>query len=479
MFNRNFKILLGLALFAGMLILPAPAGMSDTAWRTAAVMVLLAAWWATEALPIPVTSLLPLLLFPALGVFDIGTAAAPYAHKVIFLLLGGFVLATALAKWGLHRRIALAILVKVGDHPAAIVAGFMGVTAFLSMWISNTATSIMMLPIALSVAGEVLKGLENDKKSSGFMICLLLGIAYSASIGGLGTPIGTPPNVLVIAALEKLNIDVSFLSWMMFGIPVVCVLVPVAWFVLTRWAYPFEVPSSDVQKLLQSELEKMGAMSSPEKRVAMVFLFVAASWVLRVPIQQNLEIFPWLTDHMIAVGGAVLMFMVPSGCKTEKGTALLDWETANKIPWGVLLLFGGGLSLAAAVKSSGLAVWLGSVLIGITALPLIVMILILVTFVIFLTELTSNTATTATLLPILGSLAIAAGIEPMLFFAPAALAASCAFMLPVATGPNAVIFASGKITIPQMAHAGFKLNLLAIAVITVLSYYLLPMIFMA
>jgi sodium-dependent dicarboxylate transporter 2/3/5 len=192
-----------------------------------------------------------------------------------------------------------------------------------------------------------------------------------------------------------------------------------------------------------------------------------------------LEIFPWLTDHMIAVGGAVLMFMVPSGCKTEKGTALLDWETANKIPWGVLLLFGGGLSLAAAVKSSGLAVWLGSVLIGITALPLIVMILILVTFVIFLTELTSNTATTATLLPILGSLAIAAGIEPMLFFAPAALAASCAFMLPVATGPNAVIFASGKITIPQMAHAGFKLNLLAIAVITVLSYYLLPMIFMA
>ena len=222
----------------------------------------------------------------------------------------------------------------------------------------------------------------------------------------------------------------------------------------------------------------MGAMSQPEKRTALVFSLVALSWILRVPVQQNFEIFLWLTDHMIAVGGAILMFMVPSGSKKEAGVALLDWETANKIPWGVLLLFGGGLSLAAAVKASGLSLWLGGVLLGITSLDLVFIILILVTFVIFLTELTSNTGTTATLLPILASLALAAGIEPMLFFAPAALAASCAFMLPVATGPNAVVFASGKVTIPQMVYAGFRLNLIAIVVITALSYYLVPLVFL-
>ena len=405
-------------------------------------------------------------------------------------------MATALARWGLHRRIALAILIKVGDRPAAIIGGFMGVSAFLSMWISNTATTIMMLPIALSVASEILKDTpegnktgENkespddkksgdDKRSGGFMVCLMLGIAYSASIGGLGTPIGTPPNILVIAALEKLNIEVSFLSWMIFGIPTVLILVPTAWLVLTKWAYPFKAASSGAQNILHEEYKKMGAMSQPEKRTALVFSLVALSWILRVPVQQNFEIFLWLTDHMIAVGGAILMFMVPSGSKKEAGVALLDWETANKIPWGVLLLFGGGLSLAAAVKASGLSLWLGGVLLGITSLDLVFIILILVTFVIFLTELTSNTGTTATLLPILASLALAAGIEPMLFFAPAALAASCAFMLPVATGPNAVVFASGKVTIPQMVYAGFRLNLIAIVVITALSYYLVPLVFL-
>ncbi len=372
----------------------------------------------------------------------------------------------------------------------------MGVSAFLSMWISNTATTIMMLPIALSIASEILKDTpegnktgENkespddkksgdDKRSGGFMVCLMLGIAYSASIGGLGTPIGTPPNILVIAALEKLNIEVSFLSWMIFGIPTVLILVPTAWLVLTKWAYPFKAASSGAQNILHEEYKKMGAMSQPEKRTALVFSLVALSWILRVPVQQNFEIFLWLTDHMIAVGGAILMFMVPSGSKKEAGVALLDWETANKIPWGVLLLFGGGLSLAAAVKASGLSLWLGGVLLGITSLDLVFIILILVTFVIFLTELTSNTGTTATLLPILASLALAAGIEPMLFFAPAALAASCAFMLPVATGPNAVVFASGKVTIPQMVYAGFRLNLIAIVVITALSYYLVPLVFL-
>lgn len=474
---RTMGLITGLLFFLTPLIMPTPEGMSDSAWKTAGIALLLAAWWATEVMPIPITSLLPILLFPALGVMSMGESTAPYARPTIFLLLGGFIIATALARWNLHRRLALNILVRVGNNPTAIIGGFMAATALMSMWISNTASTIMMIPIALSLAGEVVK--DRDARHKGFILCLILGIAYAASIGGLGTPIGTPPNLFVVSFMkETYDIDVSFFTWMMFGIPVVLVMVPLAWFVLTKWAYPFSLSDAPVaQDLLHHELDSMGPMRTPEKRVAWVFLAVAISWILRVPVQENLDILLWLNDAMIAIGGAIILFIIPSGCTRERRTALLDWDSANQVPWGVLLLVGGGLSLAAAVKISGLALWLGTVLSAMGTLPLVLMILCLVAMVIFMTELTSNTATVATLLPVLGALAVISGVDPMVLFAPVALAASCAFMLPVATAPNAVVFATGKVTIPEMANAGFRLNLVGIVVVTSLSYVLVPVIF--
>lgn len=451
--------------------------MSTSAWHTTGVALLLASWWATEVLPIPVTSLLPILLFPALGVMTIEESTTPYAAPTIFLLLGGFIIATGLSRWNLHRRLALNILVRVGDSPAALIAGFMGATALISMWISNTASTIMMIPIAMSLAGEIIK--DETHKQQGFLLCLILGIAYSASIGGLGTIIGTPPNLFVVSFMKQAyGIEISFVEWMLFGIPVVIVMVYVAWWVLTKWAYPFDLRGVPIAKdIIADELKLMGKMTPPEKRVTYVFALVALAWIIRVPVQQNFEILLWLNDAMIAIGGAVLMFMIPSGHAKERGTALLDWESANKLPWGVLILFGGGLSLAAAIKSTGLGLWVGAGLSGFADLELIFLIFGLVTLVIFLTELTSNTATTATLLPILGALAVISGLDPMVLFVPTALAASCAFMLPVATAPNAVVYATGNVTISQMANAGFKLNLVAIAIVTIMSYLLVPIVF--
>lgn len=474
---NNFNLLFGLLLFVGMLLIPAPDGMAEAAWKVAAVTVLLAYWWSSEAIPVPVTSLLPVVMFPMLDISSIGAATAPYAAPTILLLMGGFIMATGLAKWNLHRRIALMVLVRVGNNPTALIGGFMAVTAMTSMWISNTASTLMMLPIALSMASEMVK--ERNEKTTGFILCLVLGIAYGANIGGFGTPIGTPPNLLVIAYMkENYGIDVSFLSWMLIGIPIVVIMLPIALFVLTKLAHPFDLKENSIaHELLQNELDEMGPMTLPEKRMTMLFAFIACSWILRTPIQKNLEMLPWLSDALISIAGAILMFMIPSGSNDRKNSALLDWKTAEKIPWGVLLLFGGGLSLAAAVKTSGLAIFIGTALAAIGTFDLILIILILVTLVVFLTELTSNTATTATLLPIMGALAVASGIDPMILFVPLAISASCAFMLPVATGPNAVVFASGEVTIPNMASAGFRLNLFAIFAVTGASYLLVPVVF--
>ncbi len=474
---KTVNMLIGMVLFTIMIFLPPPDGMAQTAWYVAAVTVLLAYWWSSEALPVPVTSLLPIVLFPAFGIATIGEATAPYAAPTILLLLGGFIMATGLAKWNLHRRIALNVLVRVGNNPTALIGGFMAVTAMISMWISNTASTLMMIPIAISLASEIVP--ERTPKTMGFVLCIILGIAYGANIGGFGTPIGTPPNLLVIAFMaDNYGIEVSFLSWMMFGIPATIIMLPIACFVLTKLAHPFDLSENSVaQDVLQQKLDDMGAISVPEKRMAMAFAFVAFMWVFRTPIQKELEILLWLTDAQIAVGGAVMMFMIPSGSGDPKNSKLLDWETANTLPWGVLLLFGGGLSLAAAVKATGLAIWVGSEMGAIGTLDLVFIVLILTTLVVFLTELTSNTATVATLLPILGALAVATGIDPMMLFVPVAISASCAFMLPVATGPNAVVFSSGQVTIPQMASAGFKINLFAIFAVTAVSYFMVPIIF--
>jgi solute carrier family 13 (sodium-dependent dicarboxylate transporter), member 2/3/5 len=481
-FSKSQKIglIAGISLLSVTILMPPPPEMPEAAWRSAGVALLLAIWWATEVIPIPATSLLPILLFPALGIMSVQESTAPYAAPAIFLLLGGFIIASGLARWNLHRRLALNILIRAGNSPAALIAGFMGATALISMWISNTASTLMMIPIALSLAGEMVR--DTSEQSRKFILCMILGIAYSASIGGLGTIIGTPPNLFVVSFMKQhYGIDISFVDWMIFGVPVVVVMTASAWLVLTRWAFSFDLPDNSIsKKVITDELEKLGPLTQPEKRLAGVFLLIAVAWILRVPVQTHFTVLLWLDDAMIAVGGAVLMFIIPAGHKQPaqgKQAALMDWDTACKIPWGVLLLFGGGLSLADAIKNTGLGAWIGAGLSGLPHLDLILMLFALVALVIFLTELTSNTATTATLLPILAVLAASSDIDPMLLFAPTALAASCAFMLPVATAPNAVVYSTGQVTIAQMANAGFKLNLVAIIVVTGLSYALIPVIF--
>jgi len=468
--------LVGSALFILTILLPAPEGMSVLAWRTAGIAMLLAVWWTTEALPIPVTALLPIVLFPAMGILTTAESSAPYASPTIFLLLGGFLIAMGLEKWNLHRRLALNLLIRTGNQPAMVLASVMGVTAFLSMWISNTASTLMMIPIALSLASGLAKTHEHDR----FTLSLVLGVAYSASIGGLGTLIGTPPNLLLAAFVRQTyGYDISFLDWMMLGVPIVMVLLCLAWWVLHKWVYPVDTSKIHLsQGSIASELQQLGVLSTPEKRLAVVFILVAAAWILRVPFQQHFSLMLWLDDTLIAVIGAIVMFIIPAGDHTRKRSALMDWERTRNLPWGVLLLFGAGLSLANGIERSGLALWLGEYMSGATILHPLIMIAGLVTLIIFMTELTSNTATTATLLPILAALAMTSNMPtPMLLFAPATLAASCAFMLPVATAPNAVVYATGNVTIVQMANTGFKLNLVAIITITTLTYWLVPAIF--
>lgn len=471
-FHQKIGLVLGPALFLVILLLPAPTGLEPSAWQVVAITAWMAVWWALEAVPVPATSLLPLILFPLLKISDIQDAAAPFAHPIIFLLLGGFIAAMALERWDLHKRIALNIITRVGDHPAALLAGFMAASAFLSMWISNTATTLMMVPIALSVSKNLL---EDKFHQHSFTIALLLGCAWSASIGGVGTIIGTPPNAFVVSFMQQNGLQISFLQWMMLGVPVVIALVPVAWWLLSKVLFKFDAKElSGGQAHIAEDLAKLGPMSSAEKRVALVFLAMAAAWIGLIELK-NLPGLSGLSNSLIAVAGALLMFVIPAGGKHR--AFLLDWNSAVKIPWGVLLLFGGGLSLAAAVKKTGLALWLGDSLAAFTQVQLIVLIAGVVLMVIFLTELTSNTATTATLVPVLAALAVSAGLDPLLLAAPTAMAASCAFMLPVATAPNAVIFSSGQIRIAQMVKAGFWLNLLATGVISLLCYQLIPVIF--
>ena len=358
-----------------------PEGLSVNAWKTVALGSWMAIWWGSEAIPIPVTSLLPLIFLPLVGVSGLRDAAAPYASPIIFLLLGGFIIAMAMQRWNLHQRIALTILNMFGNRPTAIIGGFMAATALLSMWVSNTATTLMMIPIALSV-GEAIVG--PDDKRNPFILALLLGIAYSASIGGMGTIVGTPPNVMMVGYLsETLNINISFTQWMAFGVPVVLVLTPMAWLVLTKISFKINDHESYAGGMVvDNELAKMGTISAPERRVAIIFLIIAFAWVFR-PWLDNFAIFQNLSDTGIAIMGAVLMFMVPSGSKVEKNKALLDWEWAVRIPWGVLLLFGGGLSLAAAVSSTGLAVWMGEGLSVLTTFHLLLLMLAIITMIVF------------------------------------------------------------------------------------------------
>ncbi|MCW9009230.1 DASS family sodium-coupled anion symporter [Marinobacter sp.] len=469
--SQVIGLILGVAFLLATLALPAPGSMGAEAWAALGLMLLMATWWSTEAIPIPATALLPIVLVPALGLGTIGQATAPYANPIIFLFLGGFTLGLAMQRWNLHRRIALLTLKAMGDQPKRQIAGFMLATAFLSMWVSNTATAIMMLPIGLSVVAMMDN--SNPEGVRKYATALLLAIAYSASIGGIATLIGTPPNALLAAYLsENQGISVGFAQWMVLGIPITLVMLVLTWWWLTRRDFGIG-QASDSGQMIRDELAKLGVMSRGERLVAVVFVITATAWIFRPLLSASLM--PWLSDTGIAIAAAIAMFLIP--VDVRQGTFVLDWDSANKLPWGVLLLFGGGLAMAGVISSSGLAEWIAGSLGVAGVLPTIVMMVIVASVIIFLTEVTSNTATAAAFLPLLGALAMAQDVSPLLLTVPAAIAASCAFMMPVATPPNAIVFSSGHMQISDMIKAGFALNLMGIVVVTLITYGLLGLVF--
>ena len=468
-------LLLGPVLAITMIMAGAPAGLSEPGWMTAAIGVLMAIWWATEAVPIAVTALLPIVVFPLLGIATIQDTVPPYANKVIFLFLGGFIVAYAMQRWNLHRRIALNVLQHVGGNGRSLVGGFMVASAVISMWVMNTSTTMMMLPIAVSIIGVIHTSVESldSRGKDHFQYALLLGVAYGATIGGMATLVGTAPNALLAAFMdETYGIQIDFARWMMVGLPLSALMLPLAWLVLTRVIFKVDFKTSSEGKATLRRLkEELGPISIPERRVAIVFVLMAVAWVSR-PALVTIPGLAGLDDSGIAIAGAMLLFIIPSGVQSDP--VLLRWTYAERLPWGVLLLFGGGLTLASAVSRTGLAEWLGASLQLVGALPLAVVVIIAAALIIFLTELTSNTATTATFLPVVGAIAIESGFDPIVLTVPITFAASCAFMLPVATPPNAIVFGSGMLTIPKMARAGLLLNIIGIFLVSLVALYLAP-----
>ena len=437
----------------------APEGFTDAAWRTAAVAAMMATWWMTEAVPVWVTALLPAALFPLAGISDVKSTAASYANPVLALFLGGFLLAAAMRTHRLHRRLALRLLTLAGTRPRRVVLGFMVATAFLSAWVSNTATAAMMIPLAESVAR-----LAGDE-AEGFGKSLILGVAYAASIGGLATLVGTPPNALLAGFLaETYDIELGFGRWMLLGVPLVVVLLPIAWWLLVRVLAPVRIASlPGGEDLVRREMAGLGPISPAERSVALVFAATALAWTFRPLLER---VVPGLSDAGIGLLAGIVLFLLPAG----GGKRLLDAGAVRQVPWDVLLLFGGGLALAAAFRTTGLATNLGELLSFAHAWPLPALMVAVTAILIFLTELTSNTASTAAFLPVIGALAIGVGVGPLWLTVPAALAASCAFMLPVATPPNAIAFATGRITIPEMARAGLLLNVVFLFLVPAIAW---------
>ena len=475
----QFKLPFYVALLAGpalflLVLLTEPAfnGMSENAWQISGLTAWMALWWITEPVPIPVTALLPIVVVPLLSLDSIGNVTAPYAHPLIFLFLGGFMLSIAMERWNLHKRIALLTMLLVGSKPSQQIAGIMLVTAFLSMWMSNTATAVMMLPIGLSIiAMQQEQGVSEDN----FAKAILLAIAYAASIGGVATLIGTPPNALLAAYLERsYQLQLSFSDWMLFGVPLSASLLLVCWFWLTQLHFRLDkVKTIDSRSLYRQKLNALGAMHNAEKLVLLVFSLAAFCWIFRGPLSSLIGI--KLDDTLIAVFAGSLLFILPVSLKT--GQRILQWEDCHKLPWGVLLLFGGGLTLASQIDNAGLSAYIATQIGALGGINLLLLIVLVTSVIIFLTEITSNTATAAAFLPLLGPVAVSLDTSAAMLVIPAAVAASCAFMMPVATPPNAIIFASGKLKIVDMVKAGLVLNLAAIVLITLAVWYLARFIF--
>tara|TARA_Y100000992_G_scaffold264908_1_gene201948 strand:+ start:1302 stop:2738 length:1437 start_codon:yes stop_codon:yes gene_type:complete len=472
MTKSNIYKLLGPLLFFIILILDAPNGMSNEGFRLLGIIIWMAVWWISEVVPIAVTSLLPIILFPSLNILNIQETGANYGHKYIFLFIGGFILANAIQKWNLHKRIALNIILKIGGSTDKIILGFMLATGFLSMWISNTATTVMMLPIALSVINQLKdhpETLENENKVFGK--ALMLGVAYSASAGGIATLIGTPPNLIFAGFIqENFNIEISFFQWMKIGFPVSIILMLFIWWFLTKYAFKlnktgFPGGKEEIKKILS----KMGKINNEEKKILIVFTLTILSWIFRKNTI-NL-IIPNFDDSMIAISSAIILFILPSKNKKEP---IMKWKDALTIPWGILLLFGGGLSIAKGFQATGLDHWIGDQLSFLTFSSSLLVIFLIIAGVNFLTEMTSNMATTAMLLPVMIPIANIMQINPFLLLVGTTLAASCAFMLPVATPPNAVVFGSKLLKISDMVKAGILINIFSIIIILIMVYFGMP-----
>ncbi|KQC29968.1 SLC13 family permease [Flagellimonas eckloniae] len=451
-----------------------PEGLNTSSNAVLATVAWVAIWWVTEAVSIYVTALLPLILFPLTGGLDLTTTATSYGHKYIFLYMGGFVLAIAIEKWNLHKRIALSIINVIGTNVINIILGFMLATAFLSMWISNTAATVIILPIAMAIVSQLNDNpatVENENKIFGK--ALMLSIAYSASIGGIATLIGTPTNLVLAGVVETtFGKEITFSEWFGLGFPIAALLLFLCWCYLTRFAFKFkqkEFPGG--REEISKRLKALGKMTFEEKMVSAVFALTAFAWISRSFLLK--KFIPAIDDTIIAMCSVIILFLLPSG---EKNKKLILWKDAVKLPWGILLLFGGGLALALGFESSGLAEWIGGKLTALETLPFVLLLLILIAIVNFLTELTSNIATTAILLPVLVSLAPVLGVHPYYLMIGATLAASCAFMLPVATPPNAVVFGSGYLEMDDMVKKGFWLNIISILILTVVVYFVLPLV---
>ncbi len=463
----------GIISFLLVLFLPNPEGLSSEGRITAAVFLLMGIWWAFEAIPLQVTALMPLILFPLLNVEEIAVISREYMNKVQFLFAGGFIIALAIQKWGLHKRVALNILKFSGLNSQGIVASFMVASAVLSMWVMNTSTAIMLLPVGISVI-KVIKDTVSDitdNQKFNFQLCLLLGIAYAASVGGIATPIGTSPNgVLIQFASNNYDYDIGFANWISIGLPITFGLGPIIWIFLTRIIFPVNFSATQESKdKLNSMLKELGPMSNEEKKVIVVFLITAFFWIFRQLID-NLPGLALLDDSVIAISGAVSLFFIKE--RKNKNELLIWDDVQNGFPWGLIFLFGGGMALAFVVNDSGLALWLASLIPSETYFWIIL--LTVIVMVVLLTELTSNLTTTITFLPVVASVGLNMGIDPLLLILPLTISASCAFMLPVATPPNSIVYASNLIPIQKMVRAGIFINASSILYVFIISYFLIP-----
>ena len=478
--RQQIGLIAGIAAFVILCVLPAPAGLGVMGMRAAAVTMLMAIWWMTEAIPISATALVPIAVFPLLGILDAGTTATNYGHNYVLMLLAGFFIAKAFQVHNLHRRIALVLIVRIGTSRRRIMLSFMLATALLSMWIANVAVTLLMLPIAVAVIAREEAATPPGAERSHFGLALMLAVAHAASIGGTGSLVGTPPNMVFVGMVKTLYPgapEISFFEWMQIGIPFVIVFLPITWFYLT-WFHGIEGTFVGSDEVISTELSGLGRMSQAEHRVLTVFILTGLGWVLRKDLVFGaLQIPGWSTllgvgdqvhDSTVAVLAAILLFLIPAG-KGSSGEErrLITWPEAQSVPWGVVLIVGGGYAIAKSFASTGLADWLGVQLAFIGVLPLALIILLVILFMTFITEINSNTATANIFLPVLATMAIAGKMHPFLLMIPATFACSCAFMLPSGTGPNAVIFGSGRVSIPEMSKTGFWLNLMSVVVLSI------------